>query len=87
MAVKAIAPTEKDLILKECFKAEQWLREKTQQQDSLPKNSDPILWSSDIKKRAEGLDMACKKLLHLKASPPRSDSSKDSNQPNRTANM
>lgn len=44
-------------IVDECNKAEQWLREKTQQQDSLPKNTDPVLWSSDIKSRAEDLEM------------------------------
>jgi hypothetical protein len=44
-------------ILSECNKAEQWLREKSQQQDAMPRNTDPVLWSSDIKSRKEDLDM------------------------------
>lgn len=40
----------------ECNMAEQWLREKTQQQESVPKNADPVLWSSEIKKNADTLD-------------------------------
>ncbi|KAF5205823.1 Heat shock protein [Thalictrum thalictroides] len=87
MAVKSIPSGEKDAVLNECFKAEQWLRDKTQQQDSLPKNTDPILWASDIKKKAEALDMTCKQILQPKNSPTRSENSKGSNQPNRTANM
>lgn len=41
----------------ECIKAEQWLREKSQQQDSLPKNNDPVLWSSEIKSKTEELNL------------------------------
>lgn len=44
-------------IISECYKAEQWLREIAQQQDSLPKNTDPILWSGDIKRRTEDLKL------------------------------
>lgn len=85
--VKSIASGDKDVVLKECLKAEQWLREKTQQQDALPKNTEPVLWSSDIRRRAEALDMTCKQLLQPKASPPRSDGNKASNQSHKTANM
>ncbi|RZS25561.1 hypothetical protein BHM03_00058761 [Ensete ventricosum] len=46
-------------VIDECNKAEQWLRERSQQQDSLPKNADPVLWSYEIKKRTEALDMYC----------------------------
>lgn len=42
-------------IINECNKAEQWLREKLQQQNSMPKDDDPIIWSSDIKSKAEDL--------------------------------
>lgn len=38
-------------VINECDKAELWIRDKSQQQDSLPKNADPILWSSEIKKK------------------------------------
>lgn len=41
----------------ECTKAEQWLREGSQLQESLPKNVDPVLWSHEIKKMEEELDM------------------------------
>ena len=43
-------------VIDECNKAEKWLQEKTQQQDSLPKNVDPVLWSSEIKRKTEGFD-------------------------------
>ena len=44
-------------ILNECNKAEQWLREKTQKQESLPKNTNPVLWSSEISEMTEDLDL------------------------------
>lgn len=40
----------------ECNKAERWLQEKFQQQDSLPKDVDPMVWSSEIKRKAEALE-------------------------------
>lgn len=43
-------------IVNECEKAEQWLREKTQQQDFLPRNVDPVLWSSDIRSKTDELN-------------------------------
>ncbi|KAF6168062.1 hypothetical protein GIB67_011447 [Kingdonia uniflora] len=57
IAVESVSTSERDAIINECTKAEQWLREISQQQDSLPKNTDPILWSSEIKKKTEALDM------------------------------
>jgi hypothetical protein len=46
-------------VINECNKVEQWLQEKIQQQNSLPKNTDPVLWSNEIKKKTEALDMYC----------------------------
>ncbi|KAK9155736.1 hypothetical protein Sjap_003216 [Stephania japonica] len=70
MAVRELSPRDREEVINECFKAEQWLRERTQQQESLPKNTDPVLWSSDIKRRTEALDRVCKHILrsinHLK---------------------
>lgn len=43
-------------VLNECVEAEAWLREKKQQQDSLPKYANPILLSVDVKKKAEAVD-------------------------------
>ncbi|KAH0986937.1 hypothetical protein GBA52_014114 [Prunus armeniaca] len=56
MAVNSLPPMDRESIVNECYKVEQWLREKNQLQDSLPKNVDPVLWSSDIKSRAEELN-------------------------------
>lgn len=70
MSVKSLPPKDRELIVDECNKAEQWLREKTQQQESLPKNSNPVLWSSDIKSRAEDLEMKCKHMLNQRTSSP-----------------
>lgn len=41
----------------ECNKAKQWLLERTQQQELMPKNADPVLWSSEIKKKTDILDV------------------------------
>ncbi|KAK1305389.1 Heat shock 70 kDa protein 16 [Acorus calamus] len=41
IAVKSLATPDRDMVINECIKAEQWLRETTQLQDSLPKNIDP----------------------------------------------
>ncbi|KAG6418278.1 hypothetical protein SASPL_120479 [Salvia splendens] len=50
---------EKQKVLNECVGAEAWLREKKQQQDSLPKHANPVLLSADVKKKAEALDRFC----------------------------
>lgn len=63
---------ERDAVIDECNKAEKWLQEKTQQQDSLPKNVDPVLWSCEIKRKAEGFDATCK---YITKSLPRTDDS------------
>jgi heat shock protein 4 len=42
-------------LINDCNNIEQWLKEKVQQQESYPKNIDPILWSSNIKEASEHL--------------------------------
>ncbi|KAL4201207.1 hypothetical protein AMTRI_Chr02g257470 [Amborella trichopoda] len=69
MAVQSLGTSERDAVINECNKAEQWLREKTQLQDALPKNVDPVLWSYEIKRRAEALDTACRQIMRPKSSP------------------
>ncbi|KAL2554971.1 Heat shock 70 kDa protein 15 [Forsythia ovata] len=54
---------EKQKVLNECLGAEAWLREKTQQQDGLPKHATPVLLSADIRKKAEALDRFCRPIL------------------------
>ena len=55
MTVEALSGGHKDAVLQECNRAEQWLREKTQLQEMLPRNIDPILWSSDIEGQLKSL--------------------------------
>ncbi|CAI0413677.1 unnamed protein product [Linum tenue] len=43
-------------IMNECHKAEQWLIAGTQQQESMRKDIDPVLWSRDVKSQAENLN-------------------------------
>lgn len=50
-------------VIDECNKAKQWLQVKIQQQNSLPKNTDPVLWSNEIKRKTEALDMYCSRTL------------------------
>lgn len=40
----------------ECNKAEQWLLDRKQQQELMPKTADPVLRSSEIKKKTNTLD-------------------------------
>ncbi|KAJ6397104.1 hypothetical protein OIU77_022028 [Salix suchowensis] len=72
MNARSLAASERDAVINECNKAEKWLQEKIQQQDSLPKNVDPVLWSSEIKRKAEGFDATCK---YITKSLPRTDDS------------
>ncbi|CAK7356663.1 unnamed protein product [Dovyalis caffra] len=54
---------EKQKVLNECVEAEAWLREKKQQQDSLPKYATPVLLSADVRKKAEALDRFCRPIM------------------------
>lgn len=69
MSLDSIPPKEREMIINECNKAEQWLREESQKQEAMPKNTDPVLWSSEIRGRKEDLDMTCKHILGSKTSP------------------
>ncbi|XP_057764831.1 heat shock 70 kDa protein 16 [Salvia miltiorrhiza] len=55
MAVGSLSPSARDAVIGECNKAELWLQEKRLQQDLLPKNADPVLWSSEITRKADAL--------------------------------
>ncbi|KAL6990790.1 hypothetical protein U1Q18_008912 [Sarracenia purpurea var. burkii] len=87
MGVGSLPTSERDAVFNECNKAEQWLREKTQQQDSLPKNADPILWSSEIRRKAEALDAMCKHIMRSKVSAPRPEDSSESEHRNKHDDM
>ncbi|KAK4398955.1 Heat shock protein 16 [Sesamum angolense] len=63
MAVASLPSSERDAVIAECNKAEQWLREKSHHQDSLPKSADPILWSGEIKRKSEALDTMYKHVM------------------------
>lgn len=43
-------------VVSECNKAEDWYKDKKQQQDALPKSANPALLAADIKKKTEFLD-------------------------------
>ncbi|KAK8931425.1 Heat shock 70 kDa protein 16 [Platanthera zijinensis] len=62
-AAKSLPAFERDAVTHECNNAEQWLMDRSQLQDGLPKNADPILWSHEIIKTAEALDMTCRNIL------------------------
>ncbi|KAL5576408.1 hypothetical protein UlMin_018107 [Ulmus minor] len=55
--------SEKQKVVNECAAAEQWLREKKQQQDSLPKYATPVLTSAEIRKKAEAVDSICRPIM------------------------
>ncbi|XP_042517733.1 heat shock 70 kDa protein 16 isoform X2 [Macadamia integrifolia] len=87
MAVKSLPPNERDAVINECNKAEQWLRDKTQQQDLLPKNADPILWSNEIEKVTEALHATFRHIPRAKTSPPRSENTRGQEHPRTPDNM
>ncbi|XP_076887908.1 heat shock 70 kDa protein 15-like [Bidens hawaiensis] len=71
-AYEHIDLNEKQKVLNECSEVENWLREKKQLQDSLPKHADPVLLSSDIKKKSEALDRVCRPIMTKpKPAPPK----------------
>lgn len=39
-------------LIDSCF----WFLEKNHKQESMPRNADPVLWSNEIKKKADTLD-------------------------------
>jgi heat shock protein 4 len=60
---------DKEKVVIECNKAEEWFKDKQQQQNTLPKSANPVLLSYDIKKKTEFLDRFCKPIM-TKARPP-----------------
>ncbi|XP_002986462.2 heat shock 70 kDa protein 14 [Selaginella moellendorffii] len=67
-----IDPVEKEKVVVECNKAEEWLRDKKHQQDGLARSVNPVLLSADIKKKAEVLDRFCKPIMTKpKPAPPK----------------
>ncbi|XP_041002130.1 heat shock 70 kDa protein 15-like [Juglans microcarpa x Juglans regia] len=55
--------SEKQKVVNECVEADSWLREKQQQQDSLPKHASPVLPSADVLKKTQALDGFCKPIM------------------------
>ncbi|XP_008806739.2 heat shock 70 kDa protein 16 isoform X2 [Phoenix dactylifera] len=87
MAVKSLVTYERDAVINECTKAEQWLHEMSQQQDSLPKNADPVLWSHEIRKRTEELDIFFRNIMRHKGSPSRMEDTRGSDHSSTPDNM
>jgi len=58
-----IEPKDKEKVILECNKAEAWLTEKKQQQDTISKCENPLLTSTDIRKRTEALARFCEPIL------------------------
>ncbi|XP_051180858.1 heat shock 70 kDa protein 15 [Lolium perenne] len=54
---------EKQKVVNECSAAENWLLEKKQEQDALPKHANPAFLVSEVKKKAEALDRFCKPIM------------------------
>ncbi|CAH9082306.1 unnamed protein product [Cuscuta europaea] len=77
-AAESLPPSEKNAVFSECSKAEHWLRDKSQQQDALPKNANPVLCSSEIKQKADILHAMCKHMMRSKSSPSYGDTDRDS---------
>lgn len=79
-----IDPGDKEKVIIECNKAEDWLREKKQQQDHLPKSANPVLLCAEVKKKTETVDRICKPVM-MKARPPPPKPAPSSPEPKATA--
>lgn len=62
----SVPPQKKEQIIDISNEAEHWLTEKVQQQESYPKNVDPILWSSHIKSAIEELNRSMHNIMKSK---------------------
>jgi heat shock protein 4 len=65
-----IDAADKEKVIIECSKAEEWFKDKQQQQNALPKSANPVLLSSDVKKKTEFLDRFCKPVMTKPRPPP-----------------
>lgn len=54
---------EKQKVIAECNKAEEWIRDKRQQQEQLPRTANPVLLAADVRKKTEVLDRFCKPIM------------------------
>ncbi|KAH9322941.1 hypothetical protein KI387_017580 [Taxus chinensis] len=79
-----IEPKEKEKVITECNKAEEWLRGKMKEQDVMLKCADPILRSADIRKRAEVLERCCKPIF-IQPKPKSTPKSGDAKDPKQNA--
>lgn len=61
---------EKEKVIAECSKAEDWLKDKQEQQDNLPRSANPVLFNADVKKKTEALDRFCKPIMTKSRPPP-----------------
>eukprot|EP00252_Welwitschia_mirabilis_P014823 TRINITY_DN32865_c0_g1_i1.p1 TRINITY_DN32865_c0_g1~~TRINITY_DN32865_c0_g1_i1.p1 ORF type:complete len:858 (-),score=185.61 TRINITY_DN32865_c0_g1_i1:424-2997(-) len=68
-------------VISECSDAESWLNAKKQQQDSLPRHADPVLFASDIKRKAETLDRFCRPIMTKPRPPPPKPQEQPATQP------
>lgn len=73
---RCIETKDKRKVILECEDAEAWLTEKSQQQDSIAKCEDPILLSTDIRKKIEALVSFCKPIFTKTRTGPSKYSSK-----------
>ncbi|KAK2387239.1 heat shock protein 70 (Hsp 70) family protein [Trifolium repens] len=67
----------KESLINDCNNVEQWLTEKVQQQNSYPKNIDPILWSSDIKGASEHLQKIVQRIERSRTTSEDNDNDND----------
>ncbi|WJX37720.1 hypothetical protein P8452_25458 [Trifolium repens] len=72
----------KESLINDCNNVEQWLKEKVQQQNSYPKNIDPILWSSDIKGASEHLQKIVQRIERSRTTSEDNDNDNDNDKDN-----
>ncbi|KAL1188667.1 Heat shock 70 kDa protein 16 [Cardamine amara subsp. amara] len=73
MAAESLPPPRKNAVLDECHKAERWLQERTTEQESLPKDANPELQSSEIRRKSDALNATCKYIGKSNSPPTKSE--------------
>lgn len=76
---------DKQKVVSECSEAESWLYDKRQQQDSLPKHANPIVFVADIRRKTETLNRFCRPIMTKPKPAPAKPPTQSSPQPQPSA--
>eukprot|EP00761_Pharyngomonas_kirbyi_P012330 gb/GECH01012357.1/.p1 GENE.gb/GECH01012357.1/~~gb/GECH01012357.1/.p1 ORF type:complete len:824 (+),score=230.29 gb/GECH01012357.1/:1-2472(+) len=74
-----IEQKDKDSIIEKCNNAEQWLRQKLDEQSKIPKTENPVVKCSEMESKKKDLDTYCPQILCKPKPKPKSEPKKEDN--------